>query len=260
VSGRLDGRTALVVGASRGIGAEIARAFAREGAAVGVTARSADALDALRDELLATGARCAAVAADAAEPAAADDAVAVITAQLGPVDVLVYAAGQSAVGRFEDLDDGVWDRLYAVNVVGAVRFARAVLPGMRERRWGRVINIASTAAKYGSTFQSPYNATKHAMLGLTRCLALETAGDGVTVNAICPGFVDTEMVHDAVPEWGRLLGIAPDEVIGTVLARVPTRRLIQTSEVAELACYLASAQAGALTGQGVTLAGGLILI
>jgi NAD(P)-dependent dehydrogenase (short-subunit alcohol dehydrogenase family) len=260
-AGRLEGRAALVVGASRGIGAAIARAYAREGAAVAVSARSAAPLEALAGELRAGGAGAAAIAADVADPGAAAAAVAAAAAALGrPVDVLVYAAGQPAVGRFEDLGDDVWRRLYEVNVLGAARFARAVLPAMRDAGSGRIVNVASTAAKYGSMFQSPYNATKHALLGMTRCLALETARSGITVNAICPGFVDTEMVHAAVPVWAPLLGVPEDEVVGAVVSRVPIGRMIEPSEVAELACYLASPGASGMTGQGVTLAGGLILI
>ena len=259
-AGRLAGRRALVVGASRGIGAAIARAYADEGAAVAACARSTEALAGLREEAAADGLAIEVLGADAADPEAVTAAVAEATARLGGIDILVYAAGQGVVGPFATHDDDAWRSLYEVNVLGAVRFARAVLPAMREAGWGRIVNIASTAGKYGSLYQSPYNATKHALVGLTRCLALEEASTGITVNAICPGFVDTAMVRSAVPEWAPLLGLPEDRVLDAVVSRVPIGRMIETSEVAELACYVASPAAGAMTGQGLTLAGGLILI
>jgi 3-oxoacyl-[acyl-carrier protein] reductase len=131
--GKLKGRTALVVGASRGIGAEIARAYGREGAAVAVSARSTDALKALADEMAAEGATVAPVAADASDMDAIDAAVDAAEAAVGPIDILVYAAGVGTMGRFEDIDIDVWWRLYEVNVLGAVGFAKRVLPGMRRR-------------------------------------------------------------------------------------------------------------------------------
>jgi NAD(P)-dependent dehydrogenase (short-subunit alcohol dehydrogenase family) len=258
--GRLEGHTALVVGASRGIGAEIARAYAREGAAVGVSARSAAALAQLADELRGVGAEVEAVVADVTDQAAIGPAVDACEAAVGPVDILVYAAGISTVGPFEEIGIDVWQRLFEVNVLGAVGFAKRVLPGMRERGRGRIVNVASTAAKYGSVNQSPYNATKHALLGLTRCLALETAADGVTVNALCPGFVDTDMLRQAVSDWGAATDTAPEELIEGLVSRVPIGRLLEPGEIAELAVYLASPEAGGMTGQGLTLAGGLILV
>lgn len=258
--GKLEGRTALVVGASRGIGAEIARAYGREGAAVAVSARSTDALAALADEMAAEGTTVVPIVADVSDLDAIDGAVGAAEAAIGPIDILVYAAGVSTMGRFEDIDIDVWRRMYEVNVLGAVGFTKRVLPGMRQRGWGRVINISSTAGKYGSMNQSPYNATKHAQLGLTRCLALETASDGVTVNAICPGFVDTDMLRDALSGLAATTEADPEELLEGLISRVPVGRLLESAEVAELATYVASPQASGMTGQGLTLAGGLILI
>jgi NAD(P)-dependent dehydrogenase (short-subunit alcohol dehydrogenase family) len=259
---RFEGRTALVVGASRGIGAEIARGLSREGAAVAICARSTRPLEELAEELQAGGREAAPITCDVSDPAAIEAAAAEAATRLGAIDVLVYAAGTpGAVGPFEKLTDEDWIRANVVNVMGAVRFSRAVLPAMRERRWGRIVNIASTAAKYGSMYYSAYNASKHALLGLTRCLALETATDGITVNALCPGYVDTEMLREAAPGLADLVGVAPDEVLDTLVAtKVPQRRLIKPSEVAELALYVASPGAASVTGQGLTIAAGSLLI
>jgi NAD(P)-dependent dehydrogenase (short-subunit alcohol dehydrogenase family) len=225
-----------------------------------VAARSAAALEDLASELSGAGAAVEPITVDASDMGAIDGAVAACESALGPVEILVYAAGIGTVGRFEDIGIDVWQRLYEVNVLGAVGFAKRVLPGMRERGWGRIVNVASTAAKYGSMNQSPYNATKHALLGLTRCLALEAAGDGITVNALCPGFVDTDMLRDAVSSWAASTDTVPEALIEGLIARVPIGRLLEASEVAELATYVASPEAAGMTGQGLTLAGGLILI
>ncbi|TMR40629.1 SDR family NAD(P)-dependent oxidoreductase [Actinomadura geliboluensis] len=256
----LSGRCALVVGASRGIGAEAATRLAERGARVALTARSADSLERLAATLRASGAECAAYPADVTVTGDVSRVVDRVGAELGPVDVLVYATGQGAVGRFESIDEAEWRRLYEVNVIGAVGFARAVLGPMRERGWGRIVAVASTAAKYGSRLQSPYNASKHALLGLVRCLALETAGDGITVNAVCPGFVDTEMVAQALPRWASVLGTSEEAVLAGLLSRVPQGRMLGVGEVAELVAYVASPAAAGLTGQGLTLDGGLILV
>jgi NAD(P)-dependent dehydrogenase (short-subunit alcohol dehydrogenase family) len=163
-------------------------------------------------------------------------------------------------GRFQDFEITDWQRIVDVNVLGTVRVTRAFLPQMIDEGRGRIINMASTAGKYGSLFQSPYNATKHAVVGITRCLALEAAASGVRVNAICPGFVETEMVDGAVQGFAQVLGIAPEQVVPSVLQRVPIGRLLQPEEIAELAVYLASGPGDAMTGQSLTIAGGLILV
>lgn len=258
--GRLDGRRALVVGASRGIGAEVGRAFARAGAAVALSARSSEALEAVVAEIQDFGGTALAIAGDATDSSSVEETIATAEEALGGIEILCFSAGAIAIGRFEEIDDEVWARLFELNVLGAVRFARRVLPQMRRNGWGRIINIASTAGKYGSRYQSPYNASKHAVVGLTRCLALETAGEGITVNAICPGLVGTDLTEDAMAEWARSYGVGPEEMMQAFLDRIPIGRLLEAGEVAELATYVASPAADGMTGQGLTLDGGLILV
>lgn len=258
--GRLAGHVAVVTGASRGIGAAIARSFAAEGAKVVCTGRSEDALRKLAADIEHDSGVAAVVPCDVTD----DDQVTALADRadeaFGSVDILVNNAGVHEPGSFLDygLDD--WRRMVDVNLLGTVRVTRAFLPAMLAAGNGRIVNIASTAGKYGSLFQSPYNATKHAVVGLTRCLALETATSGVRVNAICPGFVDTGLINNAAPEFGRLLGIPHEQVLPALLERVPIGRLISPDEVAELALYLTSPAGDAMTGQALTVAGGLILV
>lgn len=254
----LEGRSALVVGASRGIGAAIVSALAAQGAKVTACARSEGPLNSLCDEVGGFGGIADPVVADATAPGSAEAVVEAARALHGEVDILVYAAGVHAAARFEEMPESTWRDLFELNLFGAVRFVREVVPGQRRRGWGRIVNIASTAALRGTRFQTSYNASKHALLGFTRSLALECAPDGVTVNAICPGFVDTPMTDAAQSVMAPLLGVEPEAVSAKLLKWVPAGRLIEPDEVAELACYLAGPAAAGLTGQGLTLDGGLI--
>jgi NAD(P)-dependent dehydrogenase (short-subunit alcohol dehydrogenase family) len=260
-AGRLGGKRAVVTGAGRGIGRAIALAYAKEGAAVVCSGRHKEPLDEVAGIIADGGGRAEVVCADVTKDDEVEELARQALSQLGGVDVLVNNAGVYAPGAFGDqsLDD--WQRVLDVNVLGVVRVTRAFLPAMLEAGSGRVVNIASTAGKYGSLYQSPYNASKHAVVGLTRCLALETAGKGVTVNALCPGFVRTGMIgEDAYEVFAREIGCAPEEVEARLLGRVPIGRFIEPEEVAEAAVYVASDPAGAMTGHAVTLSGGLILV
>jgi NAD(P)-dependent dehydrogenase (short-subunit alcohol dehydrogenase family) len=261
VSQRLSGVRAVVTGAGRGIGRAIALAFAAEGAAVVVAARSREQLDAVVAEVVEAGGRAAAVPVDIGD----DDQVATLaetaaTVLGGSPTVLVNNAALYRPRAFLDYSMRDWEEILAVNVLGTVRVTRAFLPPMVSVGAGRIINVASTAAKWGTANQSAYNVSKHGVLGLTRCLALEVAGFGVRVNAICPGWVDTPLIDDVADEQGALLGVAASEVRPTLAARAPIGRMATAEEVAALAVYLASVEADAVTGVGITIAGGLILI
>lgn len=257
---RLEGRSAVITGGGRGIGRAIAEAFAREGARVVVAARTEAQIEAVAEGIRRTGGEAHPVPVDVTS----DDSVTALVSQardlLGPVEVLVHAAGVYRPNRFLDYTMGDWEEIVGVNLLGTVRVVRAFVPDMVARGWGRVIPIASTAGKYGSVLQSAYNASKHGVVGLTRCLGLELASTGVTVNAICPGFVRTEMIDEALPRMAELIG-ADDvaQVEAALVSRVPLGRLLEPDEVAHLAVYLASPESEAMTGQSLTISGGLIV-
>ena len=174
--------------------------------------------------------------------------------------MLVNAAGDYKASAFVDYDIADVEHLAAVNYFGTVHMMQACLPAMVERGFGRVINVASTAGKWGSLNQSAYNTSKHAVVGLTRCVALEMAKSGVTVNAICPGLIDTALADTLVAEHAAIIGTTPETLLSELLTRIPLGRLIQPAEIAELAVYLASREAAGMTGQSILHDGGLLLI
>lgn len=219
----------MVTGAAGGSGRAIAARFARDGYALAATGRSAAALSVLAGELSDGGADVFSLACDVTDRTAVGRAVAQIEQRLGPIDVLVNNAGASAGAPFASMDDELWDRMLAVNLTGTYNCMRAVVPSMFERGRGRVINIASVAAKAGFPCMAAYVAAKHGVIGLTRAVALEAATRGVTVNAICPGWMNTdETTH-------------------------PQQRLIEPAEVAAIAAFLASSEAAGINGQDVAI-------
>lgn len=258
LSGRLQGQRAVVTGAGRGIGRAIALAFAEEGASVALFARTPAQLEEVAREVSASGVEALAVAGDVASDEAVVQLKHRVLAAWGGVDIVVNNAGVHLADRFLDYSMEDWEQSLAVNVLGTVRVTRAFLPLMLEAGHGRVLIMASTAAKWGTANQSAYNVAKHALLGLTRCLALETASAGVRVNAICPGWVETEFLDEA--KFAALNGIRESEVRAVMAARAPIGRLVKPEEVAAMAVYLASPEADAITGVGLTIAGGMVLI
>jgi len=257
---QLQGMTALITGASRGIGRAIAQAFAREGAALCLAARDAAQLAAVRDALVAGGADVAISDFDVSDRAACFAAVAAQEARWGRIDILVNCAGAYKASRFLDYAVDDIELLMRVNYFGTVHMMQAALPGMRARGFGRVVNVASTAGKWGSANQSAYNASKHAVVGITRSVALEMAANGVTVNAICPGLVATDLADTLIAQYAAIAGTSEDAIMQAVLARIPVGRVIEPAEIAALAVFLASREAAGMTGQSILYDGGMLMV
>jgi 3-hydroxybutyrate dehydrogenase len=257
--GRLAGRSALVTGASRGIGRAIALRFAEEGADLFLTATREAQLAETARLAEARGARVGTRTADVSDRAAVGALFEAALAFLGPLDVLVNNAGVYKAARLVDYTPEDFDRVIRVNLYGAFHAMQLALRHMQERKRGKVVNIASTAGKWGSINQSAYNASKHALVGLTRCAALEMAPHGVQVNAICPGFVETDMLEE-FRAHAAILGAPFEKVLEGALARVPQKRLLAPAEIASLAVYLASAESDGMTGQSLLLDGGMLML
>lgn len=256
-SGRMQGRVAVVTGAGRGIGRAIAERYAAEGAAVILAARTVAQIEAGAQAITAAGGRAAAVPCDVTR----DDAVARLASQaaqpFGPVDVVVNNAGIGKAALFQDQTLADFQAVMDVNCYGTIRVTQAFLPAMVQAGWGRIVNIASTAGVFGSRFQSPYNASKHAVVGLTKCLGWELATSGVTANAICPGYVDTPLLQEALPEFAAAAAIPVEGAQDLLLQRVAMGRLLKSEEIAHLAVYLGSDESAGMTAETLTITAGL---
>lgn len=247
----LNGRVALVTGGGRGIGRAIALALSRAGAAVAVAARHEDQVAAVAREVEASGGRGAALTADVTLPDQARRAVQEATTRLGAVDILVNCAGGAESAPLTRTDTALWERMIAVNLTSVYLCTSAALPPMLERGWGRVINIASRAALHGYAYVSAYCAAKHGVLGFTRAVALEVAGRGVTINAVCPGYVDTEMTRRSVEVIAAKTGMPADEARRRLAAQNPSGRLTQPEEVADVALRLALPASSSINGEAL---------
>jgi len=255
----LRGKNALVTGSTSGIGLGIARALAAEGVNVMLHGLG-DAADneRTRAELAAaTGVRVGLHAADLSRPAAADELVADTLAALGGIDILVNNAGLQHVSPVEDFPPEKWSLLQTVILESAFHTTRAVVPGMKTREWGRIINLVSAHGLVASPFKSAYVAAKHGLIGLTKTVALELAEAGVTCNAICPGYVRTPLVEGQVADQAKAHQLSPERVIKEVLlAAQPTKRFIEIEEVAALALFLCGDAARSITGTAIPIDGG----
>lgn len=227
--------------------------FAKDGYAVAVAGRSEPHLRETSDAISAAGSDALVVACDVTIREEVRRAVAATGRELGPIDVLVNNAGIAESAPFASMSDELWDRVLSVNLTGTYNCMRAVVPGMFDRRRGRVINIASVAARVGFPYTAAYVASKHGVLGLTRAVALEAQGRGVTVNAICPGWLNTPMTQQSIARIVEKTGRTAAEARRALEEMNPQQRLIEPEEVAEVAAYLASPAADGINGQDLDI-------
>ncbi len=252
---QLAGRHAVVTGASRGIGASVAAALVAQGMLVSLFGRDVSALMGVAAQLGGT-ARADAIAVDVSDAHAVQAAFVTARSRFGPVEVLINNAGQAASAKFTDTDATLWHRLMAVNLTGTYLCTREAIADMLAGGFGRIVNVASTAGLRGAAYISAYAASKHAVIGLTRSLALEYAQRDITVNAVCPGYVDTDIVKGAIANIMQKTGRSASEALGTLLATNPQRRLIAPEEVAETVVWLCRPGSESVTGQSIVLSGG----
>ena len=249
-------RHALVTGGGRGIGAAISSVLVAAGHHVTITGRHAARLASLAETL---GENCQALSMDVTDRASVDAALAIARQRFGAVEILVNNAGQAGSAPFLKTDAALLQDMLAVNLGGVFNCTQSVLPDMLAANWGRIVNVASTAGLRGYAYVSAYSAAKHGVIGLTRSLALELAGKGITVNAVCPGYTETDIVKDAIANIMAKTARTEAQARAELAKSNPQGRLVQAEEVANAVLWLASEGATSITGQAVAVAGGEVM-
>lgn len=252
----LNGKRALITGASRGIGRATALALAQAGADVALAARGTDELEQVAAEITALGRKAVVIACDVTDAAQVQRMVETARDQLGGIDILVNNAGSAKSAKFLGHPDELWHRMLAMNLTSVYQVTKAVAEDMVAQHWGRIITIASVAGKVGSRYTAAYTASKHGVLGLMKVVALELAATGVTVNSVCPGYVDTPMTDAAVANIIARTGMSEADARANLASTSPQRRLVTPEEVARIVVFLAEEGSSGITGQAINIDGG----
>ena len=257
---RLEHKVAIVTGGGTGIGKDIALNLARNGARVAIASRNPKHLEAAMNDFERLGLSALGVPMDLRKKEEIQRAVAEVADRWGAVHILVNNAGISWLSRIDDPDDGKWFDILDTNLSGMYLVTKEVLQHIKDHSGGRIINISSVLGKIGVPGYSAYCTTKHGTIGFTRALALELVERGITVNTVCPGWVDTEMARQGIDEAAARQGITPEQFKEQAVAGVPIKRFLEPDEVAELVCYLASDLAKGITGQAINICGGQTML
>lgn len=255
----LKGRHAVVTGGSRGIGHAIAQQLLASGACVTIMGRNTRALDKAVAQLVTMG-EIQSVSVDVTQSDSVTQAFEHARLQFGSIDILVNNAGQAVSERFDRVEQSQWQQMIEVNLTGTFHCMQAVLPDMQQRKWGRIVNVASTAGLTGYAYVSAYCAAKHGVIGLTRAVALETAAKGVTVNAVCPGYTETDIVADAIATIQEKTGKSEQEARAFLASRNPQGRLVQPGDVAQAVVWLCQPGSEAVNGQSIPIDGGEVMV